>query len=83
MAKKDSDKTIKMVWVHKTLPKGTKENVFGVPGVANENGHLVVEVSMERAKNENNRRKKLIPLAIYEKEAKMRADFEKQLEELE
>lgn len=96
MAKKDKEATeeqkdltetkagmVKMIWTHKKVKAGDTVNCFGLPGVANEDGFLVVECSKQRAKNEMTRRPKyLIPLELYERRKELEAEAQKVLEDL-
>jgi len=73
---------IEMIWPHKLMKPGESEEVFGLKGVANQDGLLIVTVPRYRVKNEMTRKRKLIPLSVWKKqrEAELEAELDFDLE---
>lgn len=75
-------KIVPMIWKHKKLLPGTAENCFGFPGVANDEGLLVVDVPESNVKNEMKRTPNaMIPKDLYYKRLEMDREFQASMEE--
>lgn len=80
--KKDSN-FVPMIWTHKKVREGDTLNCFGLVGVANEDGFLVVQCPKGRVKNELKRGpKRLELLEIYDKRVAMEKELHEQFDQI-
>lgn len=74
---KATGKSVPMIWLGKVVAPGETQSCFGLVGVGNDDGFLVVDCPEHRVKNEMARKPKgLVPLKLYENKKKAQADFE-------
>lgn len=77
-----SGKLVPMIWKHKKELPGTQKNCFGYPGLANEDGFLVVDVPEGLVKNEMKRTPSaLIPETVFYKRLEMEREFQASMED--
>lgn len=72
----ETEKTLKMIWLHKKAKPGTVSDVFAYSGIANDEGFFVVDVPKAKVKNELKRKPSLIPYSTYEKQREMEKEIE-------